>query len=116
MFLRGIRGATTVQKNEKEEIIEATKELLEKIISENSIEVENVASVIFTVTDDLNAEFPAAAARKIGWLDTPLLCGREINVPGSLPRCIRVLLHLNTDKKSAEINHIYLKESKSLRR
>ncbi|MFA6430898.1 MAG: chorismate mutase [Candidatus Margulisiibacteriota bacterium] len=116
MILRGIRGAITVQKNEKKEIVEATKELLEKIISENSIEVENVASVIFTVTEDLNAEFPAVAARTIGWLDTPLLCTREINVPGSLPRCIRVLLHVNTDKKAADINHIYLKEAKILRR
>jgi chorismate mutase len=116
MSTRGIRGATTVANNQKAEIISATKELLSEILSANSLKVEDIASVVFTATDDLNAEFPAVAARELGWSDTPLLCSREINVPGSLPRCIRVLLLVNTNAPQSKIKNIYLKEAVNLRR
>lgn len=116
MALRGVRGATTVAANEKAAIITATKELLAKLIADNGCPVAEIASVIFTVTRDLNAEFPAVAARELGWNETPLLCGYEIDVPGSLPLCIRVLLHVNTEKKQTEIKHAYLRQAVNLRR
>lgn len=116
MALRGIRGATTAGKNNKEEIVAATRELLSEIASANQLKIEEIASIIFSVTRDLDAEFPAAAAREIGWNDTPLLCTYEIDVPGSLPKCIRVLLQVNTDTAQKDIKHIYLKDAKSLRR
>ena len=116
MPVRGIRGATTVPSNKKEEIIAATKELLSEIAKRNRIRVEDIASVIFSVTEDLNAEFPAVAARELGWNETPLLCTREIDVPGSLPKCVRILLHVNMDKKQKEAEHIYLRGAVSLRR
>ncbi|MEE8637523.1 MAG: chorismate mutase [Candidatus Margulisiibacteriota bacterium] len=116
MPIRGIRGATTVSNNAKEEIIAATKKLLSEIAKRNQIGIKEIASVVFSVTKDLNAEFPAVAARELEWNETPLLCTREIDVPGSLPKCIRVLLHVNTDKKQNEMEHIYLREAVSLRR
>ena len=116
MFTRGIRGATTVANNSKEEIVTATKELLLEITKQNSFEIEDIASVVFTVTDDLNAEFPAVAARQLGWQDAALLCAKEIKVPESLVKCIRVLLHVNTEKRQKEIKNIYLKEAVNLRR
>lgn len=116
MPLRGIRGAITVEENSKSAIISATKELLKEMAEVNQLAVEDIASVIFSVTKDLNAEFPAAAARELGWNDTPLLCTYEIDVPKSLPRCIRVLLHLNTQKEQKEMKHVYLKGARSLRR
>jgi len=115
MALRGIRGAITVAANTKDEIIAATKELLGQIIKENSFEVEEIASVLFSSTPGLNAEFPAAAAREIGWNETPLLCMQEINVSGSLRNCIRVLIHVNSEKKQKAMKHVYLREAKSLR-
>lgn len=116
MPIRGIRGATTVDSNTREEIVSATKELLLEIKEKNQLKVEEIASIIFSATRDLNAEFPAVSARELGWNDTPLLCTLEIDVPGSLPKCIRVLLLLNTEKEQKEINHIYLREAVSLRR
>lgn len=116
MALRGIRGAITVENNNSEEIRSATKELLSEIVAANGVEVSDIASVIFSVTKDLNAEFPAAAARELGWNDTPLLCTYEIEVPGSLEKCIRVLLHVNTEKKQEEMKSIYLRKAKNLRR
>lgn len=116
MSVRGLRGATTVAKNDKNEIISATKELLAGLLTANNLQVPDIASVVFTVTPDLLAEFPAVAAREIGWADTPLLCATEIDVPGSLPRCIRVLLHVNSEQPQAEMKHLYLKEAQSLRR
>jgi len=112
---RGIRGAITVQENTAEKIIEATGLLLETIIRENEISPDDIASVLFTVTADLNAEFPAVAARKMGWKFVPLICATEIPVPGWLARCIRVLLHVNTEKSQEEIKHIYLGEAAVLR-
>ncbi|MBI2305473.1 MAG: chorismate mutase [Chloroflexi bacterium] len=115
MWCRGIRGAITVDGNTKEEILAATKELLQEIVDANQVVLQDVASAIFTTTPDLNAEFPAVAARLMGWNDVALLCGHEMSVPGSLPRCIRILLLVNTEKEPEEIVHIYLKGAKNLR-
>lgn len=116
MAVRGIRGATSVEKDAPEEILAATRELLNELLKANSIhEFDEVVSAIFTTSPDLTSTFPAEAARAIGMKQVPLLCASEIAVPSSLPRCIRVLLHVNTDRKQAEITHVYLREAKKLR-
>ena len=115
MYCRGIRGATTVERNDREEILAATSELLQLIIERNELQTEDIASAIFTTTEDLNAEFPALAARSLGWIETALMCSREIPVPGSLGKCIRVLLHVNTDRSAAEIQHVYIRDAVNLR-
>lgn len=115
MWCRGVRGATTTESNTSEEILRATRQLLALMIRENGIEKEDVASAIFTTTPDLNAEFPALAARQLGWLDVALLCGYELGVPGALGMCIRVLIHWNTDKRADEIVHVYVKNAVNLR-
>jgi chorismate mutase len=115
MYCRGIRGATTVDLNEQAEILAATGELLLLMMSKNGLLVEDIASVIFTVTEDLDAVFPAQAARLIGWTEVALMCMREIPVPDSLGKCIRVLLHVNTTRSASEIQHVYLREAVSLR-
>ena len=115
MYCRGIRGATTVEHNEREEILAATRELLELIIRQNGLRSEDVASAIFTVTEDLDAEFPALAARQLGWTEVALMCAREIPVPNSLSKCIRVLLHVNTMRNAAEIQHVYIRGAVNLR-
>lgn len=113
--VRGIRGATTVKMNTEEAITSATKELLITMVKTNGIELDDIASAVFTVTADLDAAFPASAARELGWKYVPLLCATEIPVKGSLPMCIRVLLHVNTCKRQDEIEHIYLNEAARLR-
>jgi chorismate mutase len=115
MACRGVRGATTVDKNDREAILAATRQLLALMIRRNGMEKQDVASAIFTTTTDLDAEFPALAARQLGWLEVPLLCGHEISVPGSLPHCIRVMIHWNTDRQQHEIHHIYVREAVRLR-
>jgi chorismate mutase len=115
MYCRGIRGATTAEENTAEAILTATNELLELIIEANNLRVEDVASAIFTTTPDLTAAFPAQAAREMGWRDVALLDVQEILVPGSLERCIRVLIHWNTEKSAAEVQHVYLREAQALR-
>jgi chorismate mutase len=115
MPCRGVRGATTVDANEREAILTATRQLLALLIRRNGIERADIASVIFTVTKDLSAEFPALAARQLGWSGVPLLCGYEIDVPGSLPLCIRILVHWNTEKTAAEIHHVYARGAERLR-
>ena len=112
---RGVRGATTVVENSKEAILTATRELLYTIIQHNDIDPNDVASAYFTTTTDINAVYPATAARQLGWYDVALLCGHEIDVPDGLPQCIRVLLHWNTAKTAQEIVHVYLHEAASLR-
>lgn len=112
---RGIRGATTVAANTRDEILTATRQLVALMIRRNGIERTDVASAIFTTTSDLDAEFPALAARQLGWLDVPLLCGHEMSIPGSLPRCIRVLVHWNTELSQSEIQHIYIRDAVKLR-
>jgi len=115
MACRGVRGATTIDRNDREEILTATRQLLALMIRRNGIEPRDVASALFTTTPDIDAEFPALAARQLGWLDVPLLCGHEMTVRGSLPLCIRVLLHWNTDKPQQEVEHVYIREAKRLR-
>jgi chorismate mutase len=115
MPCRGVRGATTVAANTREEILTATRQLVALMVRRNEIERRDVASAIFTTTPDLDAEFPALAARQLGWLDVPLLCGHEMSIPGSLPRCIRVLVHWNTDKPQSEIQHVYVRDAERLR-
>lgn len=113
--VRGIRGATCAAGNSEEEILAATRELLYTMIQANGIDPEDVASAHFTTTVDLNATYPATAARQLGWFDVALLCGHEMDVPGSLPRCIRILIHWHTTRSAGEIVHVYLHEASSLR-
>lgn len=116
MSMRGIRGAITVEKDSREEVLSATRELLQEILAANAgLNKRDVASAVFTTTADLTAAFPALAARQIGWDQVPMICTHEIPVPGSLPACIRVLIHWNTEKKQEEVQHIYLREAKTLR-
>lgn len=113
---RAVRGATTVENNTEEEIHSATAELLKQMTEENAITPDDIVNVIFTLTHDLNAGFPAKAARiELNWNDVPMICTQEIPVPNSLPRCIRVLITFNTVKPKQEIKHIYLREARSLR-
>jgi len=115
MKLRALRGATTVDRNEAEAILEATDELVRAVMERNALVPEAMVSCIFTVTDDLNAEFPAVAARRLGLDDVPLLCAREIDVPGALPRVIRLMLHCYADERS-EPHHVYLRDAGRLRK
>ncbi|HVB20749.1 MAG TPA: chorismate mutase [Ktedonobacteraceae bacterium] len=115
MYCRGIRGATTVEQNNREEILAATTELLQLLIRTNELRAEDVASAIFTVTADLNAEFPALAARQLGWTEVALMCTQEIPVPNSLGKCIRILLHVNTTRSATEIQHVYMRGAVNLR-
>ena len=115
MLVRGIRGAITVNSNTKEEIIEITKELLIVLLRENNFKIEDIVNVFFSATPDLNAAFPAQAARELGWNRVPLLDMQEIEVPGSLPKCIRILIQINCQKSQTEIKHCYLKGAKILR-
>ena len=115
MAARGIRGATTVERNDKDDILTATRELLEVIVRLNGLRPDDIAYAWFTVTPDLDAEFPAFAARELGWTDVPLMCGQEIPVPGAMARCIRVLIDWNTGKSQREVRHAFLHRAKELR-
>ena len=112
---RGIRGATTAVANTAEDILEVTEELMRVVIALNELDPDHVASVIFTTTPDLTATFPALAARAIGWTEVPLMCAHEMAVPGSLQKCVRVMIHVNTTRSAAEIRHVYLKGARELR-
>ncbi|HLB24543.1 MAG TPA: chorismate mutase [Dehalococcoidia bacterium] len=113
--LRGVRGATTVESNTRDAILSATHELLLALIEANAIRPDDVASVFFSTTQDLNAEFPAVAARDMGWSHAALMCAHEMYVPGSLPMCVRVLLHVNTAKTQDEVRFVYLRGATALR-
>ncbi len=115
MSIRGIRGATTADTNTKESILEATQDLLEKLVEANAIDVDDVASALFTTTEDLNAGFPAEAARRMGWEYAALLGAREVSVPGAPERCIRVLLLVNTDKPPRDLKFVYARGAAGLR-
>lgn len=116
MAVRGIRGAITVNQNTAEAILQATQELLQALLQANpGLQPEDIASVLFTVTEDLDAAYPAQAARALGWRQVPLMCAREIPVPGGLPRCIRILIHWNTDRPAASVRPVYLREAVQLR-
>lgn len=112
---RGVRGATTVEEDGRDAILLATGELLWLLVQRNGIDPDDLASAIFTTTPDLVGEYPALAARKLGWLDVALLCGHEMAVPNGLPRCIRVLLHWNTAKGPREVEHVYIRGARDLR-
>jgi len=116
VLVRGIRGATTVDRNSKEEIIKRTKELLTVLKKENGFKIEDMVSIFFSATPDLNAAFPAQAARELGWEQVPLFDMQEIDVPGSLPGCIRILIQINCSKNQTEIKHCYLRGTKILRK
>ena len=115
MATRGIRGATTVDRDDAQLIHEATKELLEVMIERNRIDSGEIASAWFTLTPDLTAAFPAYAGRRLGWIDVPLICAAEIAVPGALAGVIRVLLHYNTDLPQSAMHHVYLRGAVVLR-
>ncbi len=112
---RGIRGAITVEDNDREEMLSATTELLQKLVEDNQVKAEDIAYIYFTTTPDLNAEFPAVAARRMGMDHVPLLCGHEMAVPHGMPRCLRILMLVNTERKASEMVHVYLREATGLR-
>ena len=114
--VRAIRGATTARENTKESILESTRELLEEIVKVNDLQQEGIISAFFTTTQDLNAEFPPVAARKLGWVNVALMCSHEMLVPAAQVKCIRVMVHFNTDKSADEIVNVYLREAVNLRK
>ena len=113
--LRGLRGATTADANTKPAIVSATSELLAELVSRNDLDLDDVAAAFFTTTRDLNAEFPAVAARLLGWTQIALMCGHEMAVPDGQPMCIRVMVLLNTDKKPDQLDNVYLRQAANLR-
>ncbi len=115
MRCRGIRGATTVDGNTREDTLAAAKELLQEMIKANGVQQEEIACIFFTTTPDINRAVPAAAARELGLSQVPMLCGHEMNVPGSLPMCLRILILFNTEKGAEEIVHVYIREARELR-
>jgi len=116
MRFRGIRGAITVDANTEQAILDATLELLRAMTQLNEVDADDVAGVLFTVTKDLNASFPAEACRRMpGWTHVPLMCAQEVPVPGALPRCVRILMLVNTTKTAAEVRHVYLRDAERLR-
>ena len=115
MPVRGIRGAVNIASNTKEEILTKSRELLEAILSANKVKPADIAAAIFTLSPDLNADFPAYAARQLGWTDVPLMCARELDVPGAMEKVIRVLLLVNSRIPAAKIKHQYLGDTPRLR-
>ena len=116
MAVRGLRGAINARENTSASILEATRELLQEIIRANDLtDFSEIVSAIFTTSPDLNAAYPAEAARELGMHKVPLLCAREIDVPGGMPMCIRIMLHLNTEKRQQEMVHVYLRDARKLR-
>tara|TARA_B100000686_G_scaffold144603_1_gene152040 strand:+ start:2154 stop:2534 length:381 start_codon:yes stop_codon:yes gene_type:complete len=114
--VRAIRGATTADENTKESIVEATIQLLKKIVEENNLDKNEVISAFFTTTKDLNTQFPAVAARTIGWTEVALMCSHEMDIPDAQNMCIRVMVHVNTDMLPNQIQNVYLKEAVNLRK
>jgi chorismate mutase len=115
MHIRGIRGATTVSRNTEVEIHTATRELLQQMLADNDAEPDEIAAILFTATSDLTAAFPAEAARQLDWTAVPLMSATEIDVPGALPRCIRVLMLWNSSRSQEQVRHVYLGEAEVLR-
>jgi chorismate mutase len=115
MAARGIKGAITVTTNTESDILKETKLLLSEMLAKNKTDAEEVFSIVFSVTSDLDKQFPAVAARELGFINTPLLCTTEMPVPGSLKKVIRVIMHVNTRKQQKDIRHVYLKEAAKLR-
>lgn len=115
LLIRGVRGATTVENDDPDEVLEATRELLTMLVRVNGINIDDIASIVLTTTEDLTSTYPAFAARQMGWFDLALLCTHEMNVQDGMPLCIRVLIHWNTTKGQKEIGHVYLRKAKALR-
>jgi chorismate mutase len=116
MRFRGVRGAITVDANTEAAILDATHELLQQMVKANEVDADEIAGILFTVTPDLNATFPAEAGRRLpGWTQVPLMCAQEVPVPGALPRCVRVLMLVNTTKTAGEVQHVYLRGAERLR-
>ncbi|WP_150253738.1 chorismate mutase [Nocardiopsis deserti] len=115
MAVRAIRGAVQVDADEREQVLEATAELVSEVMRRNALETDDVISVLFTATPDLNSEFPALAARKLGFSDVPLMCATEIAVPHALPRVVRLMAHVETDRSRSELQHVYLRGAQALR-
>ncbi|MGP4024976.1 chorismate mutase [Actinomadura sp. 3N407] len=115
MTVRAVRGATQVEADDRDQILEATTELVAEVMARNELSTDDVISVIFTTTPDLTAEFPALAARKLGFHEVPLLCASEIAVPGSLPRVIRLMAHIETGRPRSDVQHVYLRGATALR-
>lgn len=116
MRFRGIRGAVTVDADTEQAILDATQELLQHMVRSNEVDVDDIAGVVFTVTPDLTAAFPAEATRRLrGWSQVPLMCAQEIPVPGALARCVRILMLVNTTKTLDEVQHVYLRGAERLR-
>ena len=114
--VRGLRGATTADSNARDAILEATRELLEALVEANDVSVDDIAAVTFSTTKDLNAEFPAVAARvDLGWTEVAMMCNHEMDVPGGQARCIRVMMLVNTEKRPKELKRVYLRDAESLR-
>ena len=113
--LRGLRGATTADANTRSAIVSATSELLAELVSRNDLDLDDVAAAFFTTTQDLNSEFPAVAARLLGWTQIALMCGHEMAVPDAQPMCIRVMVLLNTDKRPDQLDNVYLRQAANLR-
>lgn len=113
--VRGLRGATTCPRDTPDEIASATQELLQVMMERNELDHDDVISLLFTTSPDLHSAFPAAGARGIGFGDLPLLCASEINVPGAMARCVRILMHVNTTKTRTELHHVYLRDARALR-
>lgn len=115
MAVRALRGAIQVDADERDQILEATAELVSELMTRNGLTTDDVISVIFTATPDLTAEFPALAARKLGFTDVPLMCAGELNVPHALPRVVRLMAHVETDRPRSEMQHVYLRGATVLR-
>lgn len=115
MTVRAIRGAVQIDANERDALLEATTELVGEVMTRNSLTTDDVISVLFTTTPDLTAEFPALAARKLGFTDVPLMCASEIAVPGALPRVVRLMAHVETERPRSELQHVYLRGAQALR-
>ena len=116
MAVRAVRGAIQVDRDERDEVLTATTELLSTLLERNGLTQEDLISVVFTATPDLTSEFPAYAARQMGFVDVPLLCASEIDVAGAMPRVLRVLAHVETDRPRAEVQHAFLRGAAALRR
>lgn len=115
MAVRAVRGATQVENDDRDEILEATAELVGEVLDRNDVRPDDVISMLFTATPDLTAEFPAYAARKMGLTDVPLLCASEIAVPGAMPRVLRLMAHVETERTRADVRHVYLRGARALR-
>ena len=115
MAVRAIRGATQLERDERDHLLERVSELMTMVLGDNELSIDELISVIFTATDDVHSEFPAYAARRLGLVDVPLLCARELEIEGGTPRCVRVLIHLSTEVPRDQLHHVYLEGAQNLR-